>query len=158
MRWMLRLGVMVAVCIVGRELHLRQTEITAVASEVDQQRVAIAETEARIDALEREIDEKAARLTTLDAEIDRKERRHPRGIPRSEYPAYAALVEERNSVAGRRNVLIAHHREMASGYTHTVDAHNAGVDEIHALARRAAPTAAVKDLWRSLVDSVTGDE
>jgi hypothetical protein len=157
MRWIIRLGVLAALVIVGRELQLRQTEVAAIAGRFDGQLLEIEQTEADLDALAREIDAAAGRLGGLDEEITAIERRHPRGIPRSKHGEYARLVAERNSVANEHNALISRHRSLADDYRQTVDRHNTGVEEANALARRSTPWSVAQDLWDGLVDSWASD-
>lgn len=157
MRWVVRLVVLGVIAVVGRELHRRQLEIGTLAGEIDRERAAIVRAEETLDALDRTVGEMETRLGRLDAAIDAVEARHPRGIPRTEYPAYRRLVDERNALARRLEELVSRQRVAAGDYTRTVDRHNAGVEAVGAVARRGTPTAVVRDLWHRLLGAGTRD-
>lgn len=151
MKWLMRIVVFGGLLLVGRELHLRQTELTAVAGEIDVQRDAIDRAEVGLEDLEREVGAADDAIRLLDQRITAIERRHPRGVPPSEYEGYRRLVRERNDVASRQRALVERQRALVEEYGRHVDAHNTHVDEATALARRGTPGSVVRDVWDRLV-------
>jgi hypothetical protein len=150
-KWVLRIAVIASVALIGRELHVRQTKITAIAGVIDVERDAIDRAETGIDDLERQIGAAADGIGLLDAHITRVEQGHPRGVPPSEYEAYRRLVAERNALADRQNALIARQRLLLEEYGRRVATHNARVADATGLTRRGTPATVVRDLWARLV-------
>jgi hypothetical protein len=151
LKWLLRIAVVVSVVVVGRELHLRQTKLMAVAGSIEVARDAIDRDETGIDELERDIGEAADTIGLFDARITAIERRYPQGIPPSEWDGYRRLVDERNALAHRQNELIERQRRLVGEYEQHVAAHNAEVEDASALAREDTPGAVVRDLWARLL-------
>jgi hypothetical protein len=156
MRWVLRLGVLLAAVVLGRELWSRQLQLTAASGDLDHQRADIDAAETEIDALDGAIDESETRLRDLDYQIGAIERQHPTGIPQSVYPAYAQLVADQNEAVARHNELVARQHALHGEYKLQVDRHNARVAAANSFARDSGPCAMLPE-WARLGACRDGD-
>jgi hypothetical protein len=148
MRWIVRLAVLGAAFLVGRQLWTRALAVQEARRDLDGQRAGIEAAEREIDALDPEIDASEAELGELAARIDAIEREHPDGIPAGLHPAYAALVAEHNQAVARHNDLVSRQRQLHGDYERRVDRHNARVASANSLTTREMTCAALTGWMR----------
>jgi hypothetical protein len=148
MRWIVRLAVLVAAVVLGRQLWDRQVDLMAAREDLDGQRADIGAAESEIDALDVAIDQSEAGLRDLDSRIGAIERKYPGGIPQAVYPAYAQLVAEQNAAVAKHNDLDARQHALHGDYRARVDRHNAGVAAANSFARDSGPCAMLPEWAR----------
>jgi len=157
MRWLVRVGVLVAVAAVAYQVRLRQVELAALSGEFAEQERALQQTETAIEDVDGEVAASAAALRALDAHLSAIEREYPDGIPADEYAEYQRLVRERNAAARDHNAVIERHQALVRDYEQGVDRHNSGIAQANDLATRSTPGSVARKLWNDLVASVAGE-
>lgn len=148
MRWIVRLAVLLAAVVLGRQLWDRQAVLLAAKQDLDHQRADIDAAETEIDGLDRAIDESEARLRDLDWKIGGIEREYTRGIPPSIYGEYSRLVAEQNDEVAKHNDLVSRQHALHGDYTMRVDRHNARVAAANSRTSDSSPCAILPEWLR----------
>jgi hypothetical protein len=157
MRWLVRVGVLLALGVVAYQVRARQIELATLSGEFAEQERALQRAETDIGDVDGEVAASAAALRALDAHLTAIEREYPDGIPADEYAEYRRLVRERNAAARDHNAVIARHQALMRDYEQGVERYNTGVAQANDLAGHSGPGSVARQLWNDLVASVAGE-